>query len=110
MDSMHEDAKGIYENIESKMTHVGFFFAEIVFMIAISHSARRPRTSREQPHFGPYVSFPDVLIRRGRRKDVASTSRIGRTNDVLRTPGRKKTSGKLTYGPKLGRPLDVTSE
>ena len=36
--------------------------------------------------------------------------RIGRTNDVLRTPGRKKTSGKIIYGPKLGRHLDVTSE
>ena len=33
--------------------------------------------------------------------------RIGRTNNVLRTPGRKRTSGKLTYGPKLRRPLGV---
>ena len=35
---------------------------------------------------------------------------IGRTNDVLRTSGGKRTSGKLTFGPKLGRPLDVMSE
>ena len=36
--------------------------------------------------------------------------RIGRTNYVLRTPGLKKASGELSYGPKVGRPLDVTSE
>ena len=29
--------------------------------------------------FGPLRKFPDVLIRRGRRKDVASTSRPNRT-------------------------------
>ena len=32
------------------------------------------------------------------------------TNDILRTPGRKWTSGKLSYGPKESRPIDVTSE
>ena len=36
--------------------------------------------------------------------------RIGRLNYVLRTSGRKKTSWKLSYGPKIGRPLNVTSE
>ena len=36
-------------------------------------------TSRGRPNLGPYVSFPDVRIRRGRRKDVASTSRPNRT-------------------------------
>ena len=36
--------------------------------------------------------------------------RIGRKNNVLRTPGRKRTSGKLSYGPKVGRPLNVRSE
>ena len=33
-----------------------------------------------------------------------------RANYVLRTPGRKRTSGKRSYGPKVGRPLNVTSE
>ena len=36
--------------------------------------------------------------------------RIGRTYYVLRTPGRKMTSGKLSYGPVVGRPHNVTSE
>ena len=36
--------------------------------------------------------------------------RIGRTNYVLRTPVRSRTSGKLSYGPTVGRPLNVTSE
>ena len=56
--------------------------------------------------------FPDVLIRRGRRKDVGSTSRrtSDGTNYVLRTPGRNMTSGKISYKPKVGRPLNVTSE
>ena len=35
--------------------------------------------------------------------------RIGRMNYVLRTPGRNRTSGKLSYGPYVGRPLNVTS-
>ena len=43
------------------------------------HSARRQRTSRGRPHLGPYVSFPDVLIRRGRRKNIVSTFRQNRT-------------------------------
>ena len=50
-----------------------------------SRSARRPRTSRGQPKLGPYVSFPAVLIRRGRRKDVASTSHPNRTFDWCST-------------------------
>ena len=55
--------------------------------------------------------FPDVLIRRGRRKTLhGRLVRIGRTNYVLRTSGRKRTSGKLSYGPKEGRPLNVVSE
>ena len=44
-----------------------------------AHSARRPRTSRRRPNLGQYVSFPDVLIRRGRRKDEEKTSRPNRT-------------------------------
>ena len=36
--------------------------------------------------------------------------RVGRKNHVLRTPGRRKTSGKLSYGLEVGRPLNVTSE
>ena len=32
-----------------------------------------------------------------------------RPNYVLETPGRKRTSGKLSYGPKVGRPLNVRS-
>ena len=36
--------------------------------------------------------------------------RFGRTNYVLRTPGRKRTSEKCSYGPKLGRPLKVAFE
>ena len=37
-------------------------------------SARRSRMLRGHPTLGAYESFPDVLIRRGRRKDVAPTS------------------------------------
>ena len=37
-------------------------------------------------------------------------ARVGRTNYVLRMPGHKKTFAKLTYGSKVGRPLNVTSE
>ena len=75
------------------------------------HSARRPRTSRWRPNLDPYVSFPASLF----VADVDKTSlrrrvRIERTNNVKRTPVRKRTSGKLTYGYKLGRPLDVTSK
>ena len=45
-------------------------------MIKIAtHSARRPRTLRERPTLGLNESFSDVLIRCGRRKDVASTNR-----------------------------------
>ena len=74
-----------------------------------SHSARRRRTSRGRPNLGPYVSFPDVPIRRGRRKDVASMSRPTRTYDnVLRTPGRKKNVRKTYIWAQF--PLDVTSE
>ena len=47
----------------------------IAFWCATIHSARRPRTLSGRPSLGPYESFPDVLIRRGRRKDVAETSR-----------------------------------
>ena len=36
--------------------------------------------------------------------------RFWRKSYVLRTTGRKMTSGKLSYGPKAGRPLNVTSE
>ena len=81
----------------------------------ITHSARVVHrtshsdvTSRGRPALGPYVSFPDVLyvpasverhsyVRFGR--DVGATS-------FLR-PQRKRTSGKLTHGPKVGRPLNV---
>ena len=41
----------------------------------ISHSERRPRTLSGGPTSGPYKNFPDLLIRRGRRKDVVLTSR-----------------------------------
>ena len=34
--------------------------------------------------------------------------RFWRTNSVLWTPGRKRMSGKLSYGPEVGRPLNVT--
>ena len=41
---------------------------------------RRPRTLSGRPILGPYLSFADVLIRRGRRKrryiDVASESDV----------------------------------
>ena len=36
--------------------------------------------------------------------------RVGRRNYVLRTVGRKRTSGKLSYGPTIGRSLIATSE
>ena len=35
---------------------------------------------------------------------------FGRTKYVLRTPRRKMTSGKLSYGPKVGHPLNARSE
>ena len=35
-----------------------------------THSTRRPRTLSGRSTLGPYESFPDVLIRRGRRKDI----------------------------------------
>ena len=55
-------------------------------------------TSRGRPNLGPYVIFPDVLIRPG----------VRRTSFVRPIrPRRIRTSGKHTYGPKLGRPLDV---
>ena len=41
--------------------------------------ARRPRALSRRPTFGAYESFPDVFTRRGRRKDVASTSRPNQT-------------------------------
>ena len=50
----------------------------IVIVRLVSHSARVVHstsysdvTSRGRPALGPYESFPDVLIRRGRGKDVA---------------------------------------
>ena len=36
--------------------------------------------------------------------------RVWLANHIIRTPGRKRTSGKLSYWPKVGRPLNVTSE
>ena len=87
-------------DIQSKITRdmkICSFFMLIINEgnIIIIHPARRPRTSRGRLKLGPYVSFTNVLIRRGRRKDVASTSRPNRTyNYVLRTPGRERTSGK----------------
>ena len=53
-----------------------------------SHSARPPRTMSGRPSLGPYASCPDVLIRRGRSKDVVSTSR---PSFALRTLGRPET-------------------
>ena len=44
---------------------------------------------------------PDVQKTLHRRR-----VRVGRTDYVLRTPGRKRTSGKLSYGPKVGRTVD----
>ena len=52
----------------------------------LSHSERPPRTLSGGPTSGPYKSFQDVLIRRGRRKDVVSTSRARRTY-LLRSTG-----------------------
>ena len=64
-----------------------------------------------RPTAVPYESFPDVIIRRGRRKDVALTSRPSQSyRSCLQTPGRKSTSEKLLYGPKGGGPLNVTPE
>ena len=65
-----------------------------------------------QPTLGQYESFfPTSLI----VADVENMLhrrlvRIGRTSYVLRTLERKRTSRKLSYGPKVGRPLDVTSD
>ena len=50
-----------------------------------------------------FVADVDKTLRRRR-------VRIGRSYYVLRTPGRKRTPWKLSYGPKVGHPLNVTSE
>ena len=60
----------------------------------------RPRTSRGRPYLGPYASFPDVLIRRGHEKTLYRRRvRVGRTNYVLRTPGRKGRPENLHMSP-----------
>ena len=65
-------------------------------------------TSRWRPNLGPYVSFPDVILRPGVRRTLfVRPIRTRRRCDIFLHPGRIRTSGKLSYGPKLGRPLDV---
>ena len=54
--------------------------------IIYCHGAPLGKTLSGRPTLGPYESFPDVLIRRGRREDVASTSRPSRTYE-LRSQG-----------------------
>ena len=44
-------------------------------MNVTAYSKRRPRTLSGRPTLGPHECFLDVHIRRGRRKDVALTSR-----------------------------------
>ena len=82
-----------------------------MYVIPLSHSARRPRTFSGRSILGRMKVFRTSLF----IADVEKTFyrrrvQVGRTNYVLRTPGRKRTSGKLSYGPKVGRPLNVTSE
>ena len=53
--------------------------------LAISHSARRPRTLSGRSSLGPYEHFPDVLICRGCRKYATSTSSPRRTYELRYT-------------------------
>ena len=48
-----------------------------------SHSTRSPWTLSGCPTLGPFESFPCVLIRRRRRKNVAPTSRSSRTYEYV---------------------------
>ena len=65
-------------------------------------------TSRGRPNLYPYVSFPDVLLRTGVRLTLFVRSiRTRRRSDVLSTSATNRDAGKLTYGSKLGRHLDV---
>ena len=71
--------------------------------MSYAHKAKRLRTT----YFG---SFPVVVIRSERRKDIAPTHRPSRSQDCFWTPGRKRTFLTRSYGPKEGHHLNVTSE
>ena len=53
----------------------------IVVNSVAAHSARRLRTLSGR-HLSQYESIPDVLIRRGQRKDVSPTSRSSQTYEL----------------------------
>ena len=64
-----------------------------------------------RPSMGPYESFPDVLIRRKRTKEVALTSHSIRTYKVRSTDDRTWNNvRKLKCWPKECLPLNDTSE
>ena len=78
-----------------------------------THSARRPRTLSGRPTliWARMKVFRTSLFVADEEKALHRRRvRVGRTNNVLRTPGRKRAPGKLSYGPKVGHPLNVTSE
>ena len=88
--------------------HSHHYATKTVSFINHCHSARRPWTSKGPPTLGPYKNIPDIYLRRGRRKDETPTLRlVRRMSYAHRTLGRKNISGKLWYGPKAGRPLNV---
>ena len=62
-----------------------------------SHLARHQRTLSGRPILGPYESFPDVHICRGRRKDVASMSRPSRTRELRFTDTGTYTDVRQTF-------------
>ena len=74
MAEIHEKKMIIFGNIfGEKLSILG------ILLMANSHSARRPRTLSGRSTLGSHESLQGVLIRRGRRKDVAQTSRPNRT-------------------------------
>ena len=89
------------------------FSCEIEFVF--THSARvvhstslSDATLRGRPTLGPYESFPDVLLRPVvRRTSFVRQIRTRRRCNVFLRPRRIRTSGKLSYGPKVERPLNV---
>ena len=63
------------------------------------------------PYYGPMKVFRTFLFVADEEKTLNRRRvRVGRTTYELQRPGRKRTSGKLSYGPKVGRLLNVTSE
>ena len=81
---LHLDVYQSHMNLNMRI----WFRDTVLYRATSFHSARRPRTLSGRPTLGLYESFPDVFIRRGRRKDVASTLRPNRTYDLRSTDAR----------------------